>query len=340
MNLSHKNMNFFPGVYREKSRSRNWVRADVNTKDGGLQGGFTVDTATVDLVAHPIDTITNTADALEKGYEDAKKTTGMLYDEAGVAIEKSGNLLTGDGFKTDEEVEKEKLAVNPDVNNIIGDETAKKELLRVKVGDKELELEKDKNIEGINTNQSDLDKYITLKYDPDATDIEKKSCNLTAIIDMIKSQAIADGITDLKNIDNNTIYDLAKAQGDDIISGKFSVADPSKLAKLIDPRLDYKFVDAGPVTSENIIDQLDNNKIVKVTLSDGHRQKITGYEVVGKEPDTSLRFKIEDPGYQHDTYINPETMQPYKINKQDKEVVSREHGTGPKRKISSILVIE
>lgn len=177
-------------------------------------------------------------------------------------------------------------------------------------------MQKEKNVDGVNSSQSELDKYITLKNNSDATEIEKKSCNLTAILDMIKSQAAADCITDLKNIDNKVIYDLAKEQGDAIISGKFSVADASKLAKLIDPRLDYKFVDAWPVTTDNIINQLDNNKIIKVTLSDGHRQKITGYEVVGEKPNTSLRFKIEDPVY------------------------STEHGKGKERKISNMLVID
>ena len=73
MNLSHKNMNFFPGVYREKSRSRNWVRADVNTKDTGLKGGFTIDTATVDLVTDPGKTYDDTVKALDKGLNDAKE---------------------------------------------------------------------------------------------------------------------------------------------------------------------------------------------------------------------------------------------------------------------------
>jgi len=75
--------------------------SQYNTKDGGLQGGFTVDTATVNLVVNSVDTVTNTLVAIADGYKDAKETTGVLYNEAGVAIEKTGNLIEHGHFATD-----------------------------------------------------------------------------------------------------------------------------------------------------------------------------------------------------------------------------------------------
>jgi len=41
--------------------------SQYNTKDVSLSGGFTVDTATVNLIAHPENTVVNTAKAVEKG---------------------------------------------------------------------------------------------------------------------------------------------------------------------------------------------------------------------------------------------------------------------------------
>ena len=47
--------------------NRDTTISQYNTKDGGLQGGFSVDTATVNLIAHPENTVVNTAKAVEKG---------------------------------------------------------------------------------------------------------------------------------------------------------------------------------------------------------------------------------------------------------------------------------
>lgn len=67
MNLSHKEMNFSSKVYRKTSLARKWVRANVGTENIGLHGGVTVDTATVNLLAHPENTVIKTAKAVEKG---------------------------------------------------------------------------------------------------------------------------------------------------------------------------------------------------------------------------------------------------------------------------------
>lgn len=86
------------------SLKRDVAISQYNTKDGALQGGFTVDADTVNLVTNPLDTATKTITAVADGYRDAKETTGVIYNEAGVAIEKTGNLVGSGHFTTDDKV--------------------------------------------------------------------------------------------------------------------------------------------------------------------------------------------------------------------------------------------
>jgi len=69
--------------------------SQYNTKDGGLQGGFTVDIATVDLVAHPVDTVVNTAKAVEKGIDDGK---AIVVDASERTVNCYKSVNSGDGL--------------------------------------------------------------------------------------------------------------------------------------------------------------------------------------------------------------------------------------------------
>ena len=72
--------------------------------DIGLEGGFTVDSSTVAFVTSPIKTIAETYAALEKGYEDAAKTTEEIYEKSVVLYERTTNYIGEKGFHTNGEV--------------------------------------------------------------------------------------------------------------------------------------------------------------------------------------------------------------------------------------------
>jgi hypothetical protein len=63
--------------------------------DIGLEGGFTVDSSTVALVADPEGQIKDAINALEKGFYDAEKTTSEVYEKTGNLIE-YGHFVTTD----------------------------------------------------------------------------------------------------------------------------------------------------------------------------------------------------------------------------------------------------
>ena len=73
--------------------------------DIGLKGGFTVDSSTVDFVTSPIKTIAETYAAVEKGYEDAKRTSADIYAESIIIYEKAGNLISYGVFGLDGDFE-------------------------------------------------------------------------------------------------------------------------------------------------------------------------------------------------------------------------------------------
>ncbi len=97
------NTDEYSGLKRDVSKSQ------YNTKDGGLQGGFTVDSTTVDLVAEIVDdpskAYENRKEQIVKGLDDAKDTSVLIYKEAGVAAEKTGNLIEYKHFTTDDKVQ-------------------------------------------------------------------------------------------------------------------------------------------------------------------------------------------------------------------------------------------
>jgi len=84
--------------------NRDITKAQYGTVDIGLKGGFTVDSSTVALVTSPIKTIAETYAALEKGYEDAAKTTEEIYEKSVVLYERTTNLINDKGFYTDKEI--------------------------------------------------------------------------------------------------------------------------------------------------------------------------------------------------------------------------------------------
>ncbi len=74
--------------------NRDVTISQYGTVNIGLKGGFTVDSSTVDFVTDPGKKITDAIDSLEKGYNDAKKTTEEIYAESVIIYEKTGNLLS------------------------------------------------------------------------------------------------------------------------------------------------------------------------------------------------------------------------------------------------------
>jgi len=75
------------GLNRDTSISQ------YGTVDIGLKGGFTVDSSTVALVTSPVKTIKEMHEALEKGYNDAKKTSTDIYAQSIVVYEKVGEII-------------------------------------------------------------------------------------------------------------------------------------------------------------------------------------------------------------------------------------------------------
>ncbi|GEM_PF-6931123 len=195
--------------------------------------------------------------------------------------------------------------------------------------------------------QSEIDEHIGLL--DENGNLIKRSCNITADISIFVNQAIKDGTInpDIINpatgeVDLTKVYDIAKSYGDSIIKGNFSVADDEKLAKIIAPTSNYSLVNGGTVTSDNIINHLDSGQPVKVTLSDGHRETIYDYDTDANGNVT--RFKIDDVGYQGDKYVDPKTMQPYKVTnegtKYEKKKYSQSHGDGSARTVNNIQVLQ
>jgi len=88
--------------------NRDTTLSQYSTKDGGLQGGFTLDSTTVDLVADIVDAPSKAYESRKKqvldGLRDAKDTSVLIYKEAGVVVEKTGNLLDDKGFRTNNEI--------------------------------------------------------------------------------------------------------------------------------------------------------------------------------------------------------------------------------------------
>ena len=84
--------------------NRDVTKAQYGTVDIGLEGGFTVDSSTVAFVTSPIKTIAETYAALEKGYEDAAKTSEEIYEKSVVLYERTTNYIGEKGFHTNGEV--------------------------------------------------------------------------------------------------------------------------------------------------------------------------------------------------------------------------------------------
>ncbi|HOP31090.1 MAG TPA: hypothetical protein PKZ64_16065, partial [Spirochaetota bacterium] len=61
--------------------------AQYNTKEGGLQGGFTVDDTLVNTLMDPEKAYTETVKQVVNGLNDAKKTADLIYDESGKVVE-------------------------------------------------------------------------------------------------------------------------------------------------------------------------------------------------------------------------------------------------------------
>ena len=101
----------YSGLKRDVSKSQ------YNTKDGGLQGGFTVDTATVNLIAHPENTVSKTVEAIDKGIDDGK---ARVVDTSERTVNCYKSVNAGDGLtweNQDERVDRlaEKLLFKNDI---------------------------------------------------------------------------------------------------------------------------------------------------------------------------------------------------------------------------------
>ena len=81
-------------------------KSQYGTVDMGFQGGLTVDSSTVAMVktlvtTNPKDIYNNVKTELEKGYEDAAKTTADIYAESIIMYQKTTNLISEGHFVTD-----------------------------------------------------------------------------------------------------------------------------------------------------------------------------------------------------------------------------------------------
>jgi len=88
---------------------RDVSKSQYGTVDMGFQGGLTVDSSTVAMVktlvtTNPKDIYDNARTELEKGYEDAAKTTEEIYEKSVVLYEKTTNYIGEKGFHTNGEV--------------------------------------------------------------------------------------------------------------------------------------------------------------------------------------------------------------------------------------------
>ncbi len=84
--------------------NRDVTISQYNTYSGGLKGGVTVDTATVELIKDREKTLYNTVDALESGLTEAEKTAKKVDQEIETTIEKTENLLKFDHYTEDKNV--------------------------------------------------------------------------------------------------------------------------------------------------------------------------------------------------------------------------------------------
>jgi len=98
--------------------NRDVTKAQYGTVDIGLKGGVTVDSSTVAFVTNPVGEIKNAITSLEKGYNDAKKTTVDQY-------QRTSNYMNDRGYYTNGEITKigvdAALAVfTPDISQVKG----------------------------------------------------------------------------------------------------------------------------------------------------------------------------------------------------------------------------
>ena len=98
--------------------NRDVTKSQYQTVDIGLTGAFTLDSSTVALVTDPVGEIKNAITSLEKGYNDAKKTTVDQY-------QRTSNYMNDRGYYTNGEITKigvdAALAVfTPDISQVKG----------------------------------------------------------------------------------------------------------------------------------------------------------------------------------------------------------------------------
>jgi hypothetical protein len=79
---------------------RDVSQAQYITKEGGLQGGFVIDSTTVNFVTNFPETISKTADKVGDGLTEAKNTSVLIYKEADKVAEKTGNLVEHGHYTT------------------------------------------------------------------------------------------------------------------------------------------------------------------------------------------------------------------------------------------------
>lgn len=80
---------------------------------------------------------------------------------------------------------------------------------------------------------------------------------------------------------------------------------------------DFKWV-SEVASADKIKKQLESYRPCVITLSDGHKELICGYEII----EGAVRFKINDPGYQNDQFADEE-LKPYRIEKGKKVYTNR-----------------
>ena|GEM_PF-1015400 len=85
--------------------NRDTTKSQYSTLTTGLEGGFTLDTATVNLIAHPENTVLSTVSAIDTGIDNGIGTTKKIIQEVEVGVERTGNLIEYGHFTTDDKVQ-------------------------------------------------------------------------------------------------------------------------------------------------------------------------------------------------------------------------------------------
>ena len=133
-------------------------------------------------------------------------------------------------------------------------------------------------------------------------------------------------------------FSFAKYKQECLVIGamkeNFTILDHSKMAAAAGyPKLKCK--NTSSKITEKIFELLLKNCPVPFSLGGKHYESIDGYEA---QSDGSIRFSVDDPGWQHDTFCDAADLFVYRIEN-GKKVYSK-NDAGGKRKITTVYWFE